>query len=779
MTTSETPPVEIAPALLFDALDVGYWQVAAHLKQFFISRRGRELYGVEGESSRPLVDRVRACVDPSDLERVRLQVLDSIGRREPFHFDVAVTRENDGARRVLRVRGRTIAEGPLAGFTVGTLVDVTDEVRALAELAATRLQLEAAERIGETGSWSWELRTGEMRWSREAYRIAHVPPDRQPSFELVLAMAVDEEHRREFESRVRNALEHGVAYDFEMPARLPNGRLIVLHTRGAIERDESGAAIRMVGTMRDVTAARTAERELLEREARFRLLAESSPNGVFLTNESGATTYASARLLDWFDLTLTDFAEGRWIDRLHPDDRDAVAAWGADPDERRRPFRHSYRIVVGGETRFLRIRTEPLFAPGGELLGHVGSVEDATAEHRAAAERAQLEERVQQARKLESVGLLAGGIAHDFNNLLVGVLANASFAREMVGSDGPTAEALSDIERSALRAAELTRQLLSYAGRASVRREVIDIAEMVTELPGLLGARVPPSVEFTVSLATAQARVLGDRTELRQVVMNLITNAVDSIRGPGRVRVVVAREHCTRERLAACVLGAERAEGEYVTVSVEDSGSGMPKDVMDRMFDPFYSTKGTGRGLGLAATLGLLNSHAGCVSVQSRPDEGTRVRVLLPASDDAVPAQALEPESGPSSLGQGLLLLADDDLAARTAARRVLQRTGYRVIEAEDGAQAVARFEERAGRWACVVLDLTMPVMTGDVALKEIRARDGDVPVLIISGYAPEDVAARVHSMERVQVLQKPYSSAELLRAIEVARGGSGRPTGT
>jgi PAS domain S-box-containing protein len=770
----------VPPDALLDAIEAGYWELRADGSGLHVSPRLLEIFGISGASELSITQRVRRCVDPDDLAEAAATAAHDGAAGRSFSYDVRIRREDDGATRTIRVRGRRYTDGPLAGTALGAAFDVTESRELWGELRATRAQLEAAERIGHTGSWSWHLRSGEVRWSDETYRILGVPRESKPSFDLVLAMAVDSTLQAQFEAHVQAALERDVPYDFEMPVRGADGGIRIIHTLGAVDREADGTPIRMVGTIRDVTDARSAERELREREARFRLLAESSPDGVFLTDALGNATYANDRLLGWFRMDFAEFASGGWLRRVHPDDLATIEALTAPSAPRRRPFNYEYRIVVDGNERWVHVRTEPLVDADDNLLGHVGSVEDTTLEHRAAAERALLEDKLQQARKLESVGLLAGGIAHDFNNLLVGVLANASFARESVAAGTPVAEALLDIERAAQRAADLTRQLLSYAGRASTRRSVVDLGAVVSELGGLLGARIPPAVDFRVEFTTAQANVVGDETELRQIVMNLVTNAVDAIDGNGRVCVRLGLEEMAPESLAGCVLGAGREPGPYVCVTVVDTGRGMPADVVARMFDPFFSTKGTGRGLGLAATLGLLNSHGGCVRVDSRPGAGTTISVLLPATEDEVTPVPTLPTRSQASGGAGRILLADDDADGRRAARRVLERAGYEVVEVGDGREAVERFAAAPEGWSCVLLDLTMPVMTGDAALREIRARAPQMPILLMSGYTAEDVAATIASDPRTEFLHKPYRVAELLTAIAGLRSaGSGSPTQT
>ena len=762
-------------ALLLNSLDAGYWQVAHDGSVEHVSPPLLALYGVIGITASPLLDRVRACIDPGDLAALDRVAADGATHGQCYAQIIHIRRESDGERRVLRVRGRTLTDEPGGSTTVGTHVDITDSQSVLDALHEARAQRDVAEQLAGVGSWSWELATQAVHWSQETYRILGVSPHITPSFDLVMAKLVEPEREAELRQRIAAALDHDAPYEVEAESRREDGATLITLTRGRVERDATGAPLRMVGSIQDVTAVCLAERALVEREARFRTLAEASPTGVFLTEATGTPTYANQRLLDWFGLTLEGFAAGQWLDRIHPDDRHMLAAETAQNDSRREPWEASYRIVLNEQVRWIQVRTAPVRGDDVSVRGHVGSVQDVTAERFAAEERERLQGQLQQARKLESIGLLAGGVAHDFNNLLVGILANASLARDALPPELPLADLLADIERSAQRAAELTRQLLSYAGRGHLERAQVDIVALVAELPTLLGARVPPTVSLQVRHQLDTAWVTADATQLRQMIMNLVTNAVDALAtGAGSVTVTLSQAWCTRARLAGCVLGASRADGDYVIIEVADTGCGMTPDVIERMFDPFFTTKGTGRGLGLAATLGVLNSHLSAVEVQSQPRYGTTIRLLVPLVVVGPASEMVDAPERRAATGAGTVLLVDDDTSARTAARRVLQRAGFQVVEAGDGQEALVRFAEWSGRLACVVLDVSMPVMSGDACLREIRRRDSLVPVLLFSGYDAEEVAAALVARGDARFLQKPFTATELLRAVGDAVGSKG-----
>jgi PAS domain S-box-containing protein len=527
----------------------------------------------------------------------------------------------------------------------------------------------------------------------------------------------------------------------------------------------------MIGTMQDVTAVRSAERALIEREARFRTLAESSPTGVFLTDRAGVPTYVNQRLLDWFDQTLEQFVALQWLKRVHPEDLPQVIAANERSVGSSDPFDAEYRILVRGETHWMRVRTQPLISTDGIVMGHVGSVLDTTEQHQADEERAQLQARLRQAQKLESIGLLAGGVAHDFNNLLVGVLANASLARTEAPLGGSLAEMLGDIEVAAQRAADLTQQLMAYGGRIDTDTQTVDLVDLAKQLPGLL--RSQPTADVTIDTSTEADQLLvdGDQTQLRRVVMNLLTNALDAVSAHptsnvGRVSIHTRQEYLSSEQLSRCILGHDRAAGEYASVTVSDSGAGMSSDVLERMFDPFFTTKSSGRGLGLSATLGILNMHRGAIDVRSAPGFGTTIRVLLPLSRAAAPLRTTIKLPDQEWRGEGTVLVVDDEATVRTAARRTLERAGFAVIEACDGEDALKKIESFQDAVACILLDLSMPVMSGDRCLEALRSRGIDTPVLMSSGFDAAGVIHEIVARGDARFLKKPYSTSDLQRAI-------------
>ncbi|MHC4393268.1 MAG: hybrid sensor histidine kinase/response regulator, partial [Planctomycetota bacterium] len=365
----------------------------------------------------------------------------------------------------------------------------------------------------------------------------------------------------------------------------------------------------------------------------------------------------------------------------------------------------------------------------------------------------------------DRLGLLAGGVAHDFNNLLTGILADASLALNEVAKTDFLFEPLENIVCSARLAADLTKQLLIYAGRGDLELQAVDVSAEVERVVRLVETIRPGGPEVRTDLAPGMPRTLLDRSQLSQVVLNLVLNALDAIDGPGEVMVRArVRELDGRPRSGRCFGVPELEAGSYISVSVSDNGVGMDESTMSRVFDPFFTTKPAGRGLGLAAAVGVVRVHGGVIVVESQLGRGSTFEVLLPIRPGD-PAAPPAPERKPAPVVGGTLLLVDDKQLVRDAAARALKRHGYEVLQACDGVEALELFQAHAEEVKGVILDLIMPRMGGEETLDHLRALRPDLPVLLSSGYYESKAGQVVADDARVEFLAKPYTVAQLLAA--------------
>jgi signal transduction histidine kinase/CheY-like chemotaxis protein len=386
---------------------------------------------------------------------------------------------------------------------------------------------------------------------------------------------------------------------------------------------------------------------------------------------------------------------------------------------------------------------------------------------RSEAERKELDRQFQETQKLESLGLLAGGIAHDFNNLLTTVIGNVGLVRMELPQQGSVRTYLNEIDSASKRAADLCRQLLAYAGKGRIELRRLDLSGFVEDNLELLRLCVSKKVSLRLDLARDLPPVSGDPTQLRQILMNLVINGSEAIGDrPGVVRIVTRRIQADREFLARSVPLSDLKEGEYLALEVHDDGCGMTPEVQSRIFEPFYTTKFTGRGLGLAAVLGIARQHRGALTVESQPDKGTTFQLLLPpVAGRLEPALPSKPKGEPYR-GQGTLLVADDEPSIRFFAGHILTKAGFEVQVAGDGAEALAIFARDPDRFRAVLLDLTMPRLDGQEAFSQIRQLRADVRVLLMSGFSHDEAMQRFAGQGLDGFIQKPFGPHEFLEAL-------------
>ena len=357
---------------------------------------------------------------------------------------------------------------------------------------------------------------------------------------------------------------------------------------------------------------------------------------------------------------------------------------------------------------------------------------DVTARLEAERERDRVNAQLLHAQKLESLGLLASGVAHDFNNLLAVVLGNASLAVVRAEEAGEPSGLLVDIVTAARRAQNLTRQLLAYAGKAPFRTERLDLSANVREIIGLVEAGLKKKVVVEACLGERLPPVQADPAQLQQVVMNLVMNAAEAV-GDNIGRVTVSTTVAELDAARAAHLSIE--PGAYVVLEVADTGPGMRADVLARVFDPFFSTKGMGRGLGLSAVAGIVRAHGGAIRFESEPGAGTECRVYLPAAEPAAVEEAAKPAVRARRPAEGTILVVDDEADVRATARLLLEFLGYKVLEAGDGPTALDVLAAGDPSIVGVLLDLTMPIMDGEETLALLRAGHPHLPVVVSSGF--------------------------------------------
>jgi signal transduction histidine kinase/CheY-like chemotaxis protein len=388
-------------------------------------------------------------------------------------------------------------------------------------------------------------------------------------------------------------------------------------------------------------------------------------------------------------------------------------------------------------------------------------------------DRRQLEAQLFQAQKLESLGVLAGGLAHDLNNMLTPVLGYAELASGLLPEDSPAVPMLEEVGKNTRRAADLVSQILAYAGKGRFVIESVDLSGLVRDMRGLLGAAVSIDAELVYDLGPGLPPVEADATQLRQVVMNLVTNAFESIEKRGgtvTVRTGLMQIDDASLRVKSSHPHTDLPSGTYVYLEVTDSGRGMTADVIETIFDPFFTTKFAGRGLGLAVVQGIVRGHRGTIQVRSEPGQGSTFRLLIPRSTKAAatPAVSRKPEGW---RGTGTILIVDDEKAVRNFAAHILKQAGLTVLVAGDGQEGLALFRDHQQEIDAAILDLTMPKMGGLEAARAMRGLRPDLPIVLMSGFSISEVTLQSAGFEITEFVQKPFQIPELLAAVRRALG--------
>jgi two-component system, cell cycle sensor histidine kinase and response regulator CckA len=461
--------------------------------------------------------------------------------------------------------------------------------------------------------------------------------------------------------------------------------------------------------------------------------------------------------------------------------------FGADTAERKRA--EDQRVIDAGE---LDERDIELEREGGKIYQHAVKTPlrdeengragllviywDVTAQRQAENRRREIEEKMRQPQKLEGLGVLAGGIAHDFNNLLTGILGNTYLMQHELPPDSDLRGSIRAIESAAGRAAELTAQMLAYSGQGQYALKRVELAAELAGFEDLIRASISKRALLEIDLGKDMPFIEIDPNQLQQIVINLTTNASEAIGDAnGIIRIAAGVRHFEREVLRKSQVNIEDLQpGDYAFIKISDTGCGFDERDVGRLFEPFYTTKFTGRGLGLAAVLGIVRSRGGGIFVSSEPGHGSSFTIILPQAErrtdmveEALIADALVPELR----GSGTVLVVDDERVVREVARRLIEIAGFTVLTAASGPEAIELYKFKGSEIDAVLLDMTMPLMSGREVFKELRAIDSAARIILSSGYNEHEVLPRFLDEDFVDFVEKPYNFAKLYRVVMDAVG--------
>lgn len=691
------------------------------------------------------------------------------GERQP-HYEVELVAK-DGRRVWLEVNEAPLVRDGKTVAIIGAAQDITERKRADIALRDRQAKLDSIVRAAPIGIGIEKNRVI-TEVNDEVCKITGYSREELVGESVRMLYLTDQEFEYVGQAKYGQIARKGIA-SVETRWRRKDGTAIdmLLNSAPLVAGDLSGD---IAVTALDVTERRRAEEALRSSETKYRRLVETLQEGIWAIDRDGRTSFVNPRMAEMLGYKVEEmygehlfsFMDERGVENCK---KYLQRRQGGVSEQHEFEFIHK-----SGERIYTRLETSRLTDENGDEVGAIAGVQDITERKRAEEERRRLEQQIQETQKLESLGILAGGIAHDFNNILTAIHGNLEFAISALPPGSPALASLADVDRASRRAAELCKQLLAYSGKGRFAIGAVDLGKVVKEMVQILGVSISKKAVLRFDIAPDLPLIKGDESQIQQVVMNLIINASEALgEESGVISLSTGSIECDRAFLAGMLLGEHLTEGRYVFLEVADTGAGMDQETQVRIFDPFFSTKFTGRGLGLAVVLGIVRGHGGAIRIHSAKGKGTTLQILFPVSNFAVE----HVEEGPAHMnewhGSGTILLVDDEEMVRSVSKRMLEHIGFRVLLASDGVEAIDVYRANRDTIDCVILDLTMPRMDGVQTLATLRTVSVDVPVILSSGYSEHEISKRYARKGFAGFIEKPYRLSSLgdkIRSVLGAR---------
>ena len=688
----------------------------------------------------------------------------------------------DGSKRWLNVNSEPmIKEGENRPYAVVTsFSDITERKQIMEQLQETSEQLLEAQRIARIGSYIFDIKTGRFTTSEvldELFGIVN------PGFIKDIAELLQLIHPQDRAEILRylndEVLKGQAAFDrYYRIIRHNDQQVRWVHSLGKVTFDDHGQPLRMIGSVQDITERKQAEEALRQSEAKLKSALASMTDAVFISDAQG-------KFIDFNDAFAT-FHRFKNKDECakhlaeYPDIMDVFMPngelapfeqWAVSRALRGETVTNAEYILRRkdtGETWVGNYSFAPIRDNDGNIVGSVVTGRDITEQKRLEAMQKNLEIQNRQIQKAESLGRMAAAIAHHFNNQLQAVMMGLQMAMSDLPKNVMAVENLTDAMLSARKAAKVSSLMLTYLGQTAAKYEPLYLCEACQRQLSNIQADLPKDMVLETDLLTPGPVINANANQIQQVLTNLVTNAWEAL-GDTRSAIRVAVKTVCAEEIPATnrfPIDYKPQDTDYACLEVTDAGCGIAAEDMDKLFDPFFSTKFTGRGLGLSAVLGIVRAHGGCVTVESQPKRGSVFRVFLPLSAEAVLQKPMPPVQASQTGEGGTVLLVDDEPIIRKSIEIVLKRSGFTVLTAVDGVDAVEVFRKHRDEIGCVLCDLTMPRMNGWETLTTLRKLSPGFPVILSSGYSEAQVMAGDHPELPQAFLSKPYEFKTLINAI-------------
>lgn len=634
--------------------------------------------------------------------------------------------------------------------------EIEERKRAEEGLRMSLAMLARTERLAHIGSWQGDNISDEVKWSEETFSIAgrdlalgaptrgefwqYVHPDDVPVFKQCILQAQ----------------VSGTPFRKELRLIRPDGSIRHVLVEGEGVRDEAGGIDKIHGFILDITGRRKAEEALRESEEKYRDLVENINDIIYATDERGIVAYVSPSIESVSGYRQSETIGRPFTDFIYHEDLPRVMERLPNIVSGNIETTEDRILTKSGEIVWVRSSSRPIFKEG-RFAGLRGSFTDIT-------DMKRLESELRQAQKMEAIGTLSGGIAHDFNNILGIIVGNTELAMLDLQEGKPANSRLQEVRKACIRARDLVQEILSFSRQAEPERRPVKLSLLLQDSLKLLRSSIPTSIDIRQSISCERDIILADPTQINQVLLNLGTNATHAMRERGGVLEI---------SLSDVRLDGESGEsypdlrhGEYLKLSVSDTGHGIRPAIMERIFDPYFTTKGVGEGtgLGLAVVHGIVKGHGGAISVDSQVGRGTTFHVLLPKIEGEPESKVSTYESLPK--GSERILFVDDEQAIVEAFHPLLERLGYNVITRASSYEALKAFRASPEEFDLVITDQTMPGMTGEAFARELMAIRPDIPVILCTGFSDLINAETAMAMGIKAFVMKPVVLRVMARTI-------------
>jgi PAS domain S-box-containing protein len=616
----------------------------------------------------------------------------------------------------------------------------------------------------KTGTWEWNVQTGETvfneRWAEIiGYALDEISP---VSIETWMKFAHPDDLQKSDELLEKHFKRELDYYEYESRMKHKNGRWVWVLDRGKVASwSDDGKPLWMYGTHQDITERKQDQETLLNREEIFSLFMKHSPFYTYIkvvTSTESRVLQASDNFQQMIGIPGSEMI-GKTMSELFPAEMAAkinADDWSVVSNGDVLEFEEDFNGRNYNSIKFPIVQRDRTFLAGYTI--------DVSERKKAEEEKRALEQQLQQTQKMESLGVLAGGIAHDFNNILAVIICNCSLAIQRPQMAG---ELILEIETAAQRAAGLCRQMLAYAGKTQFVQSNLDVTALLDDMLGILKSTLPQNVNIKPCITGNIPYIKADAGQISQIIMNMIINASEAIgEEQGDIRVALTKAAITAEQAEKDYTGKAITPGQYICLEVTDTGCGMDYETRRRIFEPFYTTKFVGRGLGMPAALGVITSHKGALQLTSQPGRGTTFKVYLPAQFSDSAPEPPEQITQSEWKGSGTIMLVEDEPQLMTVARKLLETLGFSVIEATNGIEALEQYNKNAADIRLVVTDIGMPLMNGYQLTAELKILAPTVPVIISSGFSEDDVTSKIPPGDIAGMICKPYNFDQIRKVL-------------